>query len=122
MKKLILFTIPVALVALAINYFLFDDVAKKFTWAALAFFFLLSSIVIFIGGIGVKSKSQFMFNASVSGITLVKIFLCCGFIIAYAVIEKPASKLFIVPFAVFYLAYLIFDVIYITNKIKETKK
>jgi hypothetical protein len=44
------------------------------------------------------------------GITMVKLFLCGGTMVAYVVLAEPENKLFVVPFFLSYLVYTSLEV------------
>ncbi len=108
--KLVVFSVAVALLA-AFGLIWIPSMLpfQVFTWIALVFFFLVTTISLYIGLKGLE-KSSYGFVASVNGIVLLKLMLSVMLIIVYMLITKPEDPVFIVPFFLFYIFFTVFEV------------
>jgi hypothetical protein len=108
--KLTILTAALALIIAVMNYLSpFLQSFQNFTWFSLLFFFLVTLIT---GYIGFRSfeKTAHGFVSSVNGMMMIKLFLCIIFIIAYVVIAKPKTVVFISSFFFLYLIYTVFEI------------
>lgn len=108
--KLVVFSVAVALLA-AFGLIWIPSMLpfQVFTWIALVFFFLVTTVSLYIGLKGLE-KSSYGFVASVNGIVLLKLMLSVMLIIVYMLITKPEDPVFIVPFFLFYIFFTVFEV------------
>lgn len=108
--KLLVFTVALALLAaFSIIWIPAMLPFQSFTWIALVFFFLVTTLSLYIGLKGLE-KSSYGFVASVNGIVLLKLMLSVVLIIVYMLLVKPKDPVFIVPFFLFYIFFTVFEV------------
>jgi len=112
-KRLSLFTLILAIAADLLNMLPALKGSEVFTWLSLAFFFLISLVVLYFGEKGIRSKSQRTFTAMINLGTLLRLVGGASLVLIYALLIKPSDKLFVVPFFLFYLCYTVFDVAYL---------
>jgi hypothetical protein len=97
--------------------------AEPYIWAEIAFvfFFLYETAVIWI----IESKRKILSpRQSINlflGLKVGKIILSLVFATIYAIVVKIELKRFILVFVAFYLAYLLFDTVYLANGEKKVK-
>ena len=108
--KLIVLSTVLAVVIAVVNYSvpLFAAFAG-FTWMALAFFFLMTLLTGYMGFRGLE-KTAHGFVASVNGMVVLKLFMSVIFVIAFVLIAKPDSAVFISSFFIFYVVFSVFEI------------
>ena len=92
---------------------------KKFTWASIAFFTLLSGIIYFLGTIGVSGKSNYAFITYIYVSMGIKMMLCVVMVFSYLFFFKPEKIFFIIPFFLLYILYTVFETFFL---VKESQK
>ena len=122
---LAIFATVAALAALAAHYFLAIGYALPFTVAIYLLLLSFSIIIFWLGKRTATADNKFLFSNVFLGLTMVKMFLCGGVIVAYILLAEPTSKLFIVPFFTSYICFTLLEIIAlvaVAGEGKETAK
>ena len=117
---LAIFTAVAVAAASAAHLLLSIDYAIPFTAGSFVLFLLVSIGMFHVGKYTAGAENKFLFTNAFMGITLLKLFLCGGIITAYAILGKPESSLFIVPFFLLYLIYTMLEIVFLLKVARET--
>ncbi|MEO1258119.1 MAG: hypothetical protein AAFZ15_04955 [Bacteroidota bacterium] len=82
---------------------------------SIGFFCLLSLVMFFTSAKAAISKDKNAFTRLIMVFTMAKLFLTVIIVVVYQQIEKPDNVLFILPFFAIYIAYTIFETIFMTK-------
>lgn len=82
------------------------------------FFVLLSVTVYLVGERFSTTKNKYLYNQLIILNFVAKLGLSIGIMVVYDRINNPESNLFIVPFGIIYLAFTIFETIFMTRQAK----
>ncbi len=85
------------------------------TWIAIGLFTILSISMYYRGHASALSDNKNDFTNTFLGFLVGKLFLCGGLIIGYYYTVTPDSKLFVLPFFGVYIAYTIFEVLFMSR-------
>lgn len=119
-KKLLIFSIALAIIFLALGFIPFFQSFQQFTWISFVYFFLISLLVLRMGYMAMLTKNSRRFVALISAAFLGRLLLSAIMIALYAWLAKPKGFGLIIPFTVFYIAYLVFDVIQLIRLQKKS--
>lgn len=92
---------------------------KIFTLSSWIFFFLLTALLYYINMGSHKESHQFLSKVFIS--LGLKLLVCAGFVLGYALIFKPKEKLFIFPFLVLYIGFTFFETRFISTYTRVQK-
>lgn len=81
-----------------------------------AFFVLLSVGVYFLGERFSRSKNKYQYNQLIILNFVFKLGVSIGILVIYNSISQPESNLFVVPFGIIYLAFTIFEAIFMSKQ------
>ena len=82
---------------------------------SIGFFFLLSLVMFFTSARAALSKDKNAFTRLIMVFTMAKLFLTVIIVIVYQQVVKPEGVLFILPFFIIYIAYTVFETIFMTK-------
>jgi hypothetical protein len=88
-------------------------------WGALALFTLLSWLMYLLGSISVKSSDKNAFIQLVLISVFLKMMLSFAVVVVYANKIQPDSKYFVLPFFFVYLAFTIFETVFLMRIAKR---
>lgn len=117
-KKLMAFSLIIAVFASVISVFPFMKSLQTFIWCSIGFFTISSAIIFFILKSGIRQKNNYSFISSVYLAMFAKMILCVGLVLAYFFMTKPGNIYFIIPFFVLYICYTVFETYFL---VKESK-
>jgi hypothetical protein len=116
--KLLIFSLLISIIDFSWGTFLGYKFPIPQLWFIFIFFVVTTAVFHIITINASKGKPQGFVRAYM-GITLLKMGLCVGVIIAYRFIDKPT----IIPFALAFLAhYFLFTIFEVPSLLKELKK
>lgn len=81
----------------------------------IGFFFSLSLLMFFSSAKAAVSKDKNAFTRLIMVFTMVKLFLTIAIIITYKIWIKPEGVLFVLPFFIIYIAYTVFETLFMTK-------
>lgn len=119
LKHLGIATILAIGVAIGFSYIPKTAEYTLFSWILIAFFTLFSIGVYFISLEMKKNEKKGALIGFAMGVSLTKMIMAVGLIIAYNFLAEPSSKLFVFPFFVIYPVYTIFETIFLTKLSKS---
>jgi hypothetical protein len=105
-----IFSLVAILAAAACHYWLPLDYALPLTIGTIVGLLLLTVVIFLISKRTAAAENKHLFGNAFMGITMVKLFLCGGTMVAYVVLAEPENKLFVVPFFLSYLVYTSLEV------------
>jgi len=82
----------------------------------LIFFILLSFSVYFLGEHFAKSKNKYLYNQLILINFAAKLGISIGILFVYYKLTTPESNLFIVPFGIIYLAFTVFEAVFMSKQ------
>ncbi len=90
-------------------------------WYSHVFFILLTMIMYYAGNIFAASSNKNLFSHFILLVVLTKMLSCILIVVGYFRKIQPSSQLFLVPFAIVYVIYTIFET-YFMAKIGNSSK
>ena len=78
-------------------------------WSSVLFFVAWSLLMFYTSNKAAKDSNKNIFTSAILGFTFGKMIFAFIFVVAWAKIIEPSSKLFLVPFLGVYLIYTIFE-------------
>ena len=78
-------------------------------WSSVLFFVVWSLVMFFVSIKAAKDTNKNTFTSAILGFTFGKMIFSFIFVVAWAKLIDPSSKLFLVPFLGVYLIYTIFE-------------
>ena len=115
--RLLLVTLALLLLVLVPIHFLKD--IRPFidlTVVLLLFFVLLCFGVYLLGERFSRSKNKYLYNQLIILNFAAKLGISIGILFVYNSLKMPESNLFIVPFGIMYLAFTIFEAIFMSKQ------
>lgn len=82
----------------------------------LIFFVLLSFCVYFLGERFARSKSKYLYNQLILINFALKLSISIGILFVYHNLNSPGSNLFVVPFGIIYIAFTIFEAVFMSKQ------
>ena len=82
---------------------------------SIGFFFLLSLAMFFTSAKAAVSKDKNSFTRLIMVFTMVKLFLTVIIVVLYQRLAKPENVIFILPFFIIYIAFTVFETIFMTK-------
>ncbi len=117
---LAIFTAVAVVAAVIAHLLLTIDYAVPLTAGSILLFIAISVGMFYVGKYTAGSENKFLFTNAFMGITMLKLFLCGGIILAYVFLGKPVNNQFVVPFFVTYLIYTLLEIIFLIKVAGET--
>ena len=114
-SQLGILTLSVMVVIYLFNQAFGEDSAQAFFLISIGSFTLLSTGVYFMAAKAAISKDKNAFTRLIMGLTFAKLILTLILVIAYQRLAHPGSLFFIIPFFLIYMAYTIFETMYLTK-------
>jgi hypothetical protein len=93
---------------------LYNDV----TWWSLCVFVPLSIIMFLVGQSAAKNVNKYLFSNLIVHFTVIKLLFSLLSVVMYKKIYHPESKFFIVPFALVYVVFTIFETFFMVKLTK----
>jgi hypothetical protein len=91
---------------------------QLFSWVSWGFFVLFSMAVFMLCSKTAKSENKNTFGQVFLLSILFKLMFCGLWVIAYALIVKPQSAYFVLPFLFIYLTFSVYEVYFVTKLAK----
>lgn len=88
-------------------------------WMSLGIFFVLTGLMFRYAKSAALSPNKNKFTSAVLAITTIKLMVTVGLLLAWVVLEKPTSALFVLPVLMIYVGFTIFEV-YVLLKLSRT--
>lgn len=85
----------------------------------LVFFIILSMVIFRLANKLSKSKNLNAFTRLILYNLMIKLFLSFIIVIIYYYVFKPENRLFIVPYAIVYLIFTIFEAIFLSRQARQ---
>ncbi len=107
-----------ALMAAAVLFLQMFPVFKTafgFSIASVGFFSLISVVMFFTAAKAAMNKDKNAFTRLILVFTMGKMFLSAALVISYHLIAKPGTAFFVLPFFLVYIAFTIFETIFLTK-------
>jgi len=82
----------------------------------MVFFVLLSFGVYFLGERFAESKNKYLYNQLILINFAAKLGISIGILIVYHQLTLPDSNLFVVPFGIIYLAFTVFEAVFMSKQ------
>lgn len=121
-KKLILTLGVLVLILGPLHYF---EILKPFlllTIILLVFFSLLSIGVYYLGESFARSENKFLYNQLIIMNFVIKLVFSLAILFIYNKFASPQNNLFIIPFGLIYIAFTIFEAIFMSQQAKLSDK
>lgn len=80
------------------------------------FFVLLSFAVYFLGERFARSKNKYQYNQLIILNFVAKLGISIGILFVYHSVKQPSTNLFVVPFGIIYLAFTIFEAVFMSKQ------
>ena len=90
-------------------------------WLSVIFFFLLSLLIYLLGERALSSNKNGSFLSIVVINTFLKLILSFVFVYIYVEHQQPNDKYFIIPFFIFYLAFMVAETYFLTVQASKSK-
>lgn len=94
--------------------------AVPLTVGSILLFIAITVGMFYAGKYTAGAENKFLFTNAFMGITMLKLFLCGGIILTYALLGEPENKFFIVPFFLTYVTYTVLEIIFLLKVAGET--
>ncbi len=114
------FTLAAIVGALTSHYLLPIAYALPLTIVTIVLFIAFCGGLFYLGKRTARAKNKFLFTNVFMGVTMLKLFICCGLIAAYIFLGHPENKLFVVPFFISYLVYTTLEITFLIKLARET--
>lgn len=113
--QLVLLTVVLTVVVLFLQNIPVFNADTGFSLISIGFFFFLSLGMFLIGAKAAMSKDKNAFTRLIILFSMGKMFLTVVLVIVYKLVTKPESVYFMIPFFGIYIAYTIFETIFMTK-------
>ena len=110
--QLILITVLLVLVLLGLQMVPAFQHSNTLSWIGLAFFFVISIAMYFIGYKAALSDNKNTFTNVIMGFTMGKLILSITLILVFNKLAMPTGKLYILPFFLIYIVFTIFETMF----------
>ncbi len=108
-------TLSVVVVVFLLHKVFGEEASLTFSLACTGFFTLLSAGVYFMAAKAAISKDKNAFTRLIMVFTFVKLFFTLILVIVYHRLAHPDSLFFLIPFFLVYIAYTVFETVYLTK-------
>lgn len=121
LRQFIPFSIVIAAILFGLNYLNGFDRVMNFAWICFALFFILSFATYYFSAKTMKGRFANFMNVFFAGIILKLIIT--GIVVLIYKTQNPDTKsfIFIIPFAIIYFSFLIFETIHLVRLSKQMK-
>lgn len=92
---------------------------QLFSWVSWGFFVLFSTVLFMLCSKTAKSENKNTFGQVFLLSILFKLMFCGLWVITYALIVKPESVHFVLPFLFIYLTFTVYEVYFVTKLAKN---
>jgi hypothetical protein len=118
--------IGVALLTIAVEYGLQWCIPELWNfenlfWYSHIFFILLTMVMYYAANIFAASSNKNLFSHFILLVVLTKMLSCILIVVGYFKKVQPSSQLFLVPFAIVYVIYTIFETYFMAKIGNQTK-
>ncbi len=113
--QLVVLTVSLTVVVLLLQYFSVFRASIGFSLLSIGFFFFLSLLMFYAAAKAAISKDKNAFTRLIMVFSMGKLFLTIIIVILYHRIAQPESISFIIPFFGIYIAYTVFETIFMTK-------
>lgn len=87
----------------------------------LAFFSLMALIIYLLGENALKNPRSGAFLSIIVINTFMKLLACFAFVFIYVKIRQPEDRLFLIPFFLFYLVFVIMETYFLSIQARKSK-
>lgn len=121
LRQFIPFSIVIAAILFGLNYLNGFERVMNFTWICFALFFILSIATYYFSAKTMKGRFANFMNVFFAGIILKLIIT--GIVVLIYKSQNPdtTSFVFIIPFAIIYFSFLIFETMHLVRLSKQMK-
>ncbi|MEZ4932680.1 MAG: hypothetical protein R2788_11235 [Saprospiraceae bacterium] len=113
--QLVLLTVVLTVAVLFLQYVPIFNPGTGFSLISIGFFFFLSLAMFLIAAKAAISKDKNAFTRLIILFSMGKMLLTVVLVVVYKLVIKPESIYFIIPFFGIYIAYTIFETIFMTK-------
>jgi uncharacterized membrane protein (DUF485 family) len=114
-SQLGILTLSVVVVVFILHQSFGEEASRTFSLLSVGIFTLLSAGVYFMAARAAISKDKNAFTRLIMVLTFVKLFLTLLLVIVYHRLAHPGSLFFLIPFFFVYIAYTVFETVYLTK-------
>jgi len=107
LKQLFLIAILLAIVLGALTYFGLLGIHVGFSWFCLIYFTAITALMLSLASLSKDAKKNTNKVSALLGSMTLKFILSLLVVLAYAIIFKPDSIYFVIPFFIFYFIFTI---------------
>ncbi|MBC8173518.1 MAG: hypothetical protein H7X71_06375 [Chitinophagales bacterium] len=122
LKKFLPFAAVIAIILIAINFIESVKPVMTFAWICFGLFFVMSIVTHYFSGKSMQGRFANFMNVFFAGI-IVKLIIT-GIVVVIYKTQNPDTRslLFIIPFAIIYFSFLIFDTFELVKLSQSTNR
>ena len=113
--QLVMLTILLIVIIMGLQFLPSFSSSTGFSLFCIGFFFLLSLVMFFIAAKAAVSKDKYAFTRLIIVFTMLKMLLTVVLVVIYQKIAKPEGGTFLFPFFIIYIAYTVYETVFMTK-------